>query len=191
VFAFARDGYAYTIYPNGIRQQDWAVDLPKLARDASGETIRAELAAMERSIGGGTPSPETGVTMRGLEVPVAVIAQPLTRSEAALYLTVKNGTPQDDELVAISSPVAGMASIHDSFSSGKMASIANAPIPHGGELRLEPGARHGMLMGLTKDLKSGDTVFVTLTLKRAGALEVAAVVVPYAAVQQALSGKAR
>lgn len=191
VFAFARDGNAYTIYPNGIRQQDWANDLPKLARDASGEATRAELAAMERGGGGGSvPPPEAAVTMRGIEVPVAVIAQPLTRSEAALYLTVKNGTPQDDEVIGISTPVARMASLHDSFSGGQMAAIATALIPRGGELRLEPGARHVMLMGLTRDLKAGDTVFVTLTLKRAGPLEAAAIVVPYAEVQKALGGGA-
>ncbi len=192
VFAFARDGNAYLIYPNGIRQQDWAIDLPKLARDASGAATRAELAAMQ---GGNTPGaiapPEASVTMRGFEVPVAVIAQPLTRSEAALYLTLTNGTPQDDELIGISTTVAGMASLHDSFTGGKMAAISGAPVPRGGELRLEPGGRHGMLMGLTRDLKAGDTVFVTLTLKRAGALEAAAIVVPYAGVQKALAGGAR
>lgn len=192
VFAFARDGYAYLIYPNGIRQQDWAQDLPKLARDASGAATQAEVAAMAGSNGAGAIAPpEVSVTTRGLDVPVAVIAQPLTRSEAALYLTVRNGTPQDDELIGISTSVAGMASLHDSFSGGKMAAIAGAAIPRGGELRLEPGGRHGMLMGLTRDLKAGDTVFVTLTLKRAGALEAAAIVVPYAGVQKALGASVR
>jgi cytochrome oxidase Cu insertion factor (SCO1/SenC/PrrC family) len=192
VFAFARDGNAYLIYPNGIRQQDWAQDLPKLARDASGAATRAEVAAMAGGSGSiAIAPPEASVTMRGFEVPVAVIAQPLTRSEAALYLTVRNGTPQDDELIGISTAVAGMASLHDSFSGGKMAAIAGAPIPRGGELRLEPGGRHGMLMGLTRDLKAGDTVFVVLTLKRAGALEAAAIVVPYAGVQRALTGGVR
>jgi copper(I)-binding protein len=48
-----------------------------------------------------------------------------------------------------------------------------------------------MLMGLTRDLKAGDTVLVTLTLKRAGALEAAAIVVPYADVQKALASAPR
>ena len=37
VFAFARDGYAYTIYPFGIRQEDWANDLPRLAKATGAE----------------------------------------------------------------------------------------------------------------------------------------------------------
>ena len=32
VFAFAPDGYAYTVYPQGTRQSHWADDLPKLAQ---------------------------------------------------------------------------------------------------------------------------------------------------------------
>jgi protein SCO1/2 len=43
VFAFARDGNAYLVYPFGIRQEDWAHDLPKLARDSSGVDIRRAL----------------------------------------------------------------------------------------------------------------------------------------------------
>lgn len=183
VVAFARDGNAYLIYPNGIRQEDWAHDLPKLIDDATGESIRKELTASASNVGATTP-PEAPVQMAGIVVPVAIIAQPLSRSEASLYLIVHNGTPQDDELVGISTSVASMATLHDSFSGGKMASIASVPVPRGGELRLEPGARHGMLMGLTKDLRAGDTVFVTLNLKVAGALEASAIVVPYADVQK-------
>lgn len=184
VIAFARDGNAYLIYPNGIRQEDWTHDLPKLAEDATGESIRAELAAASSGPVAITPQ-ESPVQMAGIVVPLAIIAQPVSRSEASLYLIVRNGTPQDDELVGISSPVAGMAMLHDSFSGGKMASIASMPVPHGGELVLEPGARHGMLMGLNRDLRAGDTVFVTLSLKNAGALEAAAIVVPYADLQKA------
>jgi protein SCO1/2 len=44
VYAFARDGYAYLQYPFGIRQEDWANDLPKLARDSTGADVRAALA---------------------------------------------------------------------------------------------------------------------------------------------------
>lgn len=184
VVAFSRDGNAYLIYPNGIRQDDWAHDLPKLIDDATGEATRKELAASTPEASS-TVTPDAPVQMAGIIVPTAIIAQPLSRSEASLYLIVKNGTPQDDELVGFSTTVSRMAMLHDSFSGNKMASIASAAIPHGGELRLEPGARHGMLTGLTKDLHAGDTVFVTLNLKRAGPLEVAAVVVPYADVQKA------
>src|SRR5687767_2456525 len=49
VFAFARDGFAYTVYPFGIRQEDWANDLPMLSRDSTGADIRRTLAAQARS----------------------------------------------------------------------------------------------------------------------------------------------
>jgi cytochrome oxidase Cu insertion factor (SCO1/SenC/PrrC family)/copper(I)-binding protein len=186
VFAFARDGRAYLEYPAGIRQEDWAHDLPKLARDATGEVTRRESA--NGAQGAVAITPDVPVTMAGLTVPVAVIARPLTQSEASLYFVVRNGTPEADELVAAGADVAGATTLHDSFSAGRMAPIASATVPAGGELRFEPGAQHAMLMGLTRKLATGDTVMVKLRFRRLGGVEVAAAVVPYEEVQGRLAG---
>jgi copper(I)-binding protein len=72
-----------------------------------------------------------------------------------------------------------------------MSPIASARVPAGGEVRFEPGAQHAMMMGLTRKLDSGDTVLVTLRFRRMGAVEVAAVVVPYEEVQARLAASAQ
>lgn len=187
VFAFARDGNAYLIYPSGIRQEDWANDLPKLVADSTGADIRKELATSGASEAPVMIAPPTEVAMRGIDIPTAVIAQPVTSSEASLYFVVRNGTLEDDEITGVSTTAAGMATMHDTFSGGKMAPIASAPLTHGTVLRFEPGGRHVMLMHLTRSLRSGDTVLVELHLRKAGTLEAAAAVVPYPDVQKALA----
>ena len=53
------------------------------------------------------------------------------------------------------------------------------PLPPGATLRLEPGARHGMLEGLGPLPEPGGTVIVVLRFARAGEIPVPARVVGY------------
>ena len=41
-------------------------------------------------------------------------------------------------------------------------------VPAKGQVKLEPGALHVMLVGLKKDLKAGDTFTMVLTFAKAG-----------------------
>jgi cytochrome oxidase Cu insertion factor (SCO1/SenC/PrrC family)/copper(I)-binding protein len=196
VFAFARDGFAYTIYPFGIRQEDWANDLPRLVSDATGAEIRRTLAAQAKANQLNlAPDQAAPVTMGGLVVTQAVVAEPASLDEAAAYLTLKNDTPQEDTIVAIAADLAARAEIHETMGEGEMRHMMSVPsvvIPARGELKLTPGGVHVMLLQLRKKLAAGDTVKLYLSLARAGALEVHAPVVPYADLERALglSGKA-
>ena len=45
-------------------------------------------------------------------------------------------------------------------------------IPAGGKVELKPGSYHVMLIGLTRELKAGETIEVTLTFEKAGDVKV-------------------
>lgn len=72
---------------------------------------------------------------------------------------------QGGKLVAVSSPVAGVAEIHEMAMSGnvmKMHAIPGLALPAGQPVKLEPGGYHVMLMELKQPLKEGDVVLLTL-----------------------------
>jgi protein SCO1/2 len=190
VFAFARDGFAYTVYPFGIRQEDWANDLPKLVRDASGARIRRDLAAQAKA---GqlnlVPERATTMTMGGLVITQAVVAEPTSQDEAAAYVTFRNETAQEDTLVAVTADLAVRGEVHETMGEGEMRHMMATPsviLPPRTEVKLTPGDRHIMLLQLKKKLAAGDTVTLLLSLARAGGVEVRAPVVPYAELEKAL-----
>lgn len=195
VFAFARDGFAYTIYPFGIRQEDWANDLPLLVRDATGARIRRDLAAQAKAGGlNVTPAEPAEVTMEGLSVPLAVVAEPASLDEAAAYLTIRNNTNQEDTLVAVTADLAVRGEVHETMGEGEMRHMMRTPslvLPARSEVNLAPNGTHVMLLQLRRKLAAGDTVTLYLSLSRMGALEVRAPVVPYAELERflGLSGR--
>ena len=81
VLAFGQDSYARVEYPFGIRQEDWAQDLPRLAR---GEVPQAPpVSALAANAASGAPNaPAT----QPVDVAVALIPQPVSTSEAAFYV---------------------------------------------------------------------------------------------------------
>ncbi len=196
VLAFSRDGYAYLEYPFGVRQEDWANDLPRLARDSTGSDTRRELAADARAQpaqAAASPGAPPDIATRGLVVTHAVIAQPATTSEAALYLTLKNDNAQADTLVAIACELAGRAEIHETMSEGgmqHMMPMGPLPIPARTVTRLAPGGRHVMLFDLRKPLRAGDEVTIYLSFARVGAVRTRATVVAYPDLEKALSDSA-
>jgi protein SCO1/2 len=190
VFAFARDGLAYLVYPFGIRQEDWANDLPKLVSDATGAGIRRSLAAQARAGNLNLmPDPAATESVDALVISNAVVAQPASTDEAAAYLTFRNDTSQDDSLVAIASDIAVRAEVHETMGEGAMRHMMAVPtlvLPSGSEVRLAPGGKHVMLLQLRKTLVAGDTVSLYLSLARGRSAHVRAPVVPYADLEKAL-----
>jgi copper(I)-binding protein len=77
-------------------------------------------------------------------------------------------SPTGGKLVAASSPVAGVVEIHEMAMQGdvmRMRAVAGLDLPAGKAVELKPGGYHIMLMGLTQQLKPGDTVAVTLVIE--------------------------
>jgi copper(I)-binding protein len=116
-----------------------------------------------------------------LTVADAYAAEPLSREVGAVYLTIVNPGSLPDTLVGASTPVAAMAHLHRMSGAGmaQMRTQDVAVVPAGGQLQLKPGGLHLMLMDLTSQPRAGDTIDVTLQLRRAGAITVRVPVVSY------------
>lgn len=87
-----------------------------------------------------------------------------TASGAFMQLT----STQKLRLVAASSPVAGVVELHEMVMAQdvmKMRQIPGLDLVPGQVLALKPGSYHVMLMDLKTQLKSGDTVPLTLTFE--------------------------
>lgn len=82
------------------------------------------------------------------------------------FMTVANPGKTADAIVSAASPLAREVQIHQSSMKNGVASmqrVTRVPVAAGGRVTFAPGGYHLMLMGLTKALKPGDTVPVTLT----------------------------
>lgn len=98
----------------------------------------------------------------------------LAGENSAIYFTIDNPTGEDDTLLAAASPAADMVEVHLSAMNADgtmtMTHQDSVLISQGAQTVFEPGGLHVMLMGLTADLKPGDTIAFTLTFEKAGEL---------------------
>lgn len=160
VVAFTPDGLARAYYPFGMRQADWAYDLPRLV--------------------------EFEPTVR---VTRAYVAEPPTSDRAALYLTIENRSEEDDALLDVSTAAAARAEIHRSSTDGgraRMEPVDTVPVPGGGRVRLGPGGYHVMLLELAGTPAAGDSIATRLVFRHGGAVTVRAEVRPYAELEALL-----
>lgn len=92
------------------------------------------------------------------------------------FLTIANGGGADDRLLAVSTPAAARAEIHEmAMTDGVMTMRPlpdGLPIPAGETVELKPGGYHLMFMELTDRLIEGQTLPVTLTFETAGTVTV-------------------
>ncbi|MCC6317354.1 MAG: SCO family protein [Gemmatimonadaceae bacterium] len=176
VIAFGLDDQARIEYPFGIRQEDWANDLPRLAR---GEvpTSAARTGPPPATIGAAN-IPEAPP----IEVRAALMAAPVSTSEASIYLVVQNNG-EADTLTGVWSPDAASAAMHATRRDGgtmRMEHVASLPLAPGARLELLPGGTHVMLMGLTRKPIAGESFPLRLRFARAGEYVIAPMVVAYA-----------
>lgn len=114
----------------------------------------------------------------GLEISDARVGAP-TGPNGAMYFTAK-GSDEADSLRSASTDVANEVQIHETVMSDEgtmsMRSVHRLELPAGGQLVLEPGGYHLMLVQVD-ELEVGDTISVTLTWEVAGEMTVEAEVV--------------
>jgi periplasmic copper chaperone A len=94
----------------------------------------------------------------------ATVAQQMGTGMFAQITSLQGGT-----LVSASSPVASMVEIHEMAMQGDVMTMRELgkglPLPAGKTVALKAGGYHLMMMGLKKQLKSGELVPVTLVIE--------------------------
>lgn len=99
------------------------------------------------------------------------VVQPWSRPamagmNGAGFMTLVNRGKAADALTGANSPLARKVELHRSSIAGGVASMQHVhrlAIPAGARVTFAPGGHHLMLIGLTKQLRPGDAVPVTLT----------------------------
>jgi periplasmic copper chaperone A len=92
-------------------------------------------------------------------------AVPPGQPNSAVFMTLTNDSDKPLALVAAESPAAKTVELHTHVKDGgmmRMIRIDRIDVPAHGTVKLEPGALHVMLIGLTGDLAVGGNVDVTL-----------------------------
>jgi copper(I)-binding protein len=99
---------------------------------------------------------------------------PTAAGSGAFYMLIKNSGGTPDRLLSASSPICGMAEIHETVKGDNdvmmMRKMAQPlVIPANGQVELKVGGMHVMCMELKGDLfKVGSIVEVTLAFEKAG-----------------------
>ncbi len=91
---------------------------------------------------------------------------PPTAMAAAAFMTLKNNGQQDIYLTKADSPAAKNVQLHTHIHDHgvmKMRQVPNIKVPANGEVHLQPGGYHIMLIKPVKPVKQGEKVKVTLT----------------------------
>ncbi len=96
-------------------------------------------------------------------------AKAIDAGMTSAFGTIKNPTGQDITVTGVSSPASKTAELHETVmdADGTMkmqAKQGGFTVPAHGELVLEPGAGHIMLMDLVKPVAAGDDIILTLEL---------------------------
>jgi copper(I)-binding protein len=87
-------------------------------------------------------------------------------SGAFMKLTARDGT----QIVGVSTPVAGVAEVHEMKMEGqvmKMRPLDKLDLPEGQTVELKPGGYHLMLLDLKQPLAKDTTIPLTLVLRNA------------------------
>lgn len=95
--------------------------------------------------------------------------------EAAIYLTIRNGTDAADRVVAASSPACMVVTPHlteitDGVSQMSESGGDQLDMDPGAELVMEPNGLHLMCLGLVEPLANGDSTEVTISFANAPAI---------------------
>ena len=95
----------------------------------------------------------------------------------AVYATLVNAGKDRDALVAATSDAAEAVEIHESYQESgmmKMRPVTKIDVPAGKTVEMKPGGYHIMLLNLTRDLKAGQVMELTLVFEKAGKMPVTA-----------------
>ncbi len=96
-----------------------------------------------------------------------------SETNSAVYFVIVNDGGEMDTLVGAASDVAASAEVHETKIENdiaQMVPITHVDIPAHGRIEFKPLSYHMMLVGLTQDLKEGESIKVTLFFKKSGTI---------------------
>jgi periplasmic copper chaperone A len=109
-----------------------------------------------------------------LDVVEPFTPQPAARDIATVYLTIRNTGETDDALIAASTDITERVELHQSIVENGLVTMRHVEelvVPAGGQLVLEPGGHHLMLIN-PEPLAEGDTYTLRLTFRESDDLDV-------------------
>ena len=120
------------------------------------------------------------------QTPALVVQNAWTRltpgtDVAAVYLTLRNVSARPVIVIAVQSPLASQAMIHETKTESgqsRMRPHQQLVIAPGQTVKLEPGGLHVMLHGLARPVTAGQSLPLVLLLDDGGTVQVAALVRP-------------
>lgn len=133
------------------------------------------------AIFGTTAAADTAQIVQLAESDAIAVEAPFARASAgpvrngAAFLTLRNGSGEDDRLVAARAPVADRVELHTHLHENgvmRMRQVEAIEVPAGGTAMLKPGGDHVMLMGLKAPLQEGESFPLTLVFEKAGEITV-------------------
>jgi periplasmic copper chaperone A len=124
----------------------------------------------------------TGCAAKSLAATKAFSYACAAGGECGVYMILTNPGREADALVGAKTDVAARTELHklavDEQGGMQMQPVENIPLPASGAVELAPGSRHLMLVGLNRELKTGETFALTLLYEKGGEQTVQVVVMP-------------
>ncbi|MBI3732544.1 MAG: copper chaperone PCu(A)C [Chloroflexi bacterium] len=139
---------------------------------ASAGPIQVSNAWMRPAVGMEEAQPDAMATPVGASAALMASA-----ANDVAYMTLRNTGQTPDRLVGARSEAANAVELHIEEQKGdmmQMRPVDGIAVPAYGEVKLEPGGFHLMLIGLKRDLKVGDKVTIKIQFERAGEVEIQA-----------------
>ena len=118
-------------------------------------------------------SPEYRIGQLKIEHPYVRATAPGQKAAGGFMKIENKGAA--DQLIAVSSPVAGEMQLHTMAMDGnvmKMREVKAIDVPANGSVELKPGGLHLMFMDIKSPLKAGESVPVKLKFQKAGEVEI-------------------
>jgi len=126
-----------------------------------------------------------GAQAHEIKVGDLLIQHPWTRPSigkapnGAVFMRIVNRGAKPDRLLSVETTASAKAELHTHLHENgvmRMREVEAIEVPAGGSVTLAPGGLHVMLLGVTKPLRSGFGVPLTLTFAEAGKVELTAVI---------------
>jgi copper(I)-binding protein len=142
-------------------------DFPQIDR-SDAMSLKSSLLAAVASLALVTPA-----TAQEIEIhdPYARSASPMAKSGAA-FMVIRNVGDAGDRLIGVESVAAQKVELHTHREEDGVMRMIHVEegfaLPEGGEIRMERGGHHVMLMGLTAPFEQGGTIPLTLIFETSG-----------------------